>query len=126
MVASCNNYTTSPAVICPGTDAPNLPNVACADGTLEPGVYLFVSYYFSINNLSQAKVAIFDRAVGYRIIHMTNTYSIFLDVNNAKFTSWTHTLNAAHPCESGGNAGQQETNVSGLDKAPPMMSIYKI
>ena len=124
MVASCDE-NLDPSLWCPGINAPNLPNVACADGTLQPGIYLFVSNFFGVH-FCQAKIAIFDRPVGFRIIHMTNTYSIFLDVNNQTFISWTDALNAGHPCNSCDLWPRQETNVSSLDSAPPRMSIYRI
>lgn len=81
-------------------DSLNNKNTACADGIIGPGTYLFVARYpttqFDTSDcmtatpgLSNAFVAVFDHAVGHRIIHGNNVFQHFVDVNNAPYQSWT-------------------------------------
>ncbi len=73
---------------------------ACVNNIIGPGTYLFVARYPSdiygytdclsgTPGLSNAFVAVFDHAVGHRIIHGNNVFQHFVDVNNAPYQSWT-------------------------------------
>ena len=100
-ISCCSTYAPGGALADSNIpDSLNNKNTACADGIIGPGTYLFVARYpttqFDTSDcmtatpgLSNAFVAVFDHAVGHRIIHGNNVFQHFVDVNNAPYQSWT-------------------------------------
>jgi len=98
----------------------------CAIGTIGPGTYLFTTRHTnggasgtrdSFSNtlgtsVSSANIAIFDRQVGYNILHAEGTYFNFVDTNRSNFISWT----IRSPNAPNFNANLNATNVSGLNQ----------
>jgi len=126
LLVSCNSQM---GAVCNDTLADvNRPGVECSKGTLPPGTYLFVSLYKASPSepefISAARIALFDRSVGYKIVHGTSIYGVFVDVKNAIFGSWTHRHYFSPGCVW--NEGVNESKVNGLGAAPWSISIYKI
>jgi hypothetical protein len=90
-------------------------------GTIGPGVYLFTES----NNHSEcptscynSNIAVFDRPAGYKSVHSTTgvstvPYHIFVDTNNAVYSSYT----IRFPVSFWGYY-VKETNISGIESAP--------
>ncbi|MDR2769914.1 MAG: hypothetical protein LBB08_00520 [Rickettsiales bacterium] len=86
-------------------------------GTIGPGTYAFIRWYdgaagdapsHSSGSRSNAIIAIFDKPVGYQILHGHGIFDIFIDTNHAAFQSYTwHTPAWSDSIDA--------TNISGLE-----------
>jgi hypothetical protein len=97
---------------------------ACATGTLEPGMYLFVERYGlrepyndkdSIDGVkygvSSADIAVFNRRVGYQSRHAGNIFFNYVDTNNETFTNIVLTF----PNNGGWYNESNDTNVKNME-----------
>jgi hypothetical protein len=80
-----------------GPDSYNTPGVGCV-GTIGPGTYAFLRWYYGAAgdqpshetvSRSNATIAVFDKPVGYKILHAESVYDVFIDMNNATYQAAT-------------------------------------
>jgi hypothetical protein len=122
----CNNYLTEV----------NLPENGCA-GTIGPGTYLFVLRWMETQNPGwyddlgrqyyawDYRMIVLTKPTGYKIFRTCNTQDIYLDTNNAAFTSYT--IRATHYYNCYSQTCTAPANVAGLTSVADLaISIYEL
>ncbi|MDR2412601.1 MAG: hypothetical protein LBD50_00115 [Rickettsiales bacterium] len=116
----------------PNTDFVNvLPG--CAEGGIGPGVYLFFDrtgnfcygstdlFSNQANMASSVYIAIFDRAVSYRTMHVPNYFNNWLDLDHDVFTDWDIKV-PENFCKN-----DNQTNISNLGTVPQRnICVYRL
>ena len=127
-LSDCSSYSQSDCSI---STLPGYQELypGCAAGTIGPGTYLFilrvsacpgVDVLSGHSGVSSVRMIIFDHPVSYKSLHVCNSISNWVDLNNIEFTSHSFVVPLGGYCSN-----NNYTNLTGLPgSASAVMRMY--